>query len=309
MNKKIIGMLHLLPLPGSPNYFGNFNEVIDRAKQDLENLLEGGINTVNIENYGDVPFSNKPAKPITVSAFTKIVSHLESEFDFDFGVQVMRNDAISGLSIAEITGASFIRVNVLTGAVVAEEGIIEGDARSLMDLKKQLNSKVQVFADVLVKHAVPLGNQDLRLTAKATVERNLADGIILTGDITGEEASVEDLKLLKQELNKPILIGSGINKDNVNVFLEHCDGVIVGTSLKKDNPKGLNYCWDKVMHPEFKEKTVYAESRLFTAPLGEVIRHNWFKDQSNIKREVLLRLHDEKRSRLSAMDGYTSRRC
>ena len=104
-----------------------------------------------------------------------------------------------------------------------------------MDLKKQLNSKVQVFADVLVKHAVPLGNQDLRLTAKATVERNLADGIILTGDITGEEASVEDLKLLKQELNKPILIGSGINKDNVNVFLEHCDGVIVGTSLKKDN--------------------------------------------------------------------------
>lgn len=235
MNKKIIGMLHLLPLPGSPNYFGNFNEVIDRAKQDLENLLEGGINTVNIENYGDLPFSNKPAKPITVSAFTKIVSHLESEFDFDFGVQVMRNDAISGLSIAEITGASFIRVNVLTGAVVAEEGIIEGDARSLMDLKKQLNSKVQVFADVLVKHAVPLGNQDLRLTAKATVERNLADGIILTGDITGEEASVEDLKLLKQELNKPILIGSGINKDNVNVFLEHCDGVIVGTSLKKDN--------------------------------------------------------------------------
>jgi len=235
MNKKIIGMLHLLPLPGSPNYFGDLTKVIDRAKQDLENLLEGGINTVNIENYGDVPFSKNPAKPITVSAFTKIVSHLESEFDFDFGVQVMRNDAISGLSIAEITGASFIRVNVLTGAVVAEEGIIEGDARSLMDLKKQLNSRVQVFADVLVKHAVPLGNQDLRLTAKATIERNLADGIILTGDITGEEASVEDLKLLKKEINKPILIGSGINKDNVNVFLEHCDGVIVGTSLKKDN--------------------------------------------------------------------------
>ena len=235
MNKKIIGMLHLLPLPGSPNYFGDLTKVIDRAKQDLENLLEGGINTVNIENYGDVPFSKNPAKPITVSAFTKIVSHLESEYDFDFGVQVMRNDAISGLSIAEITGASFIRVNVLTGAVVAEEGIIEGDARSLMDLKKQLNSRVQVFADVLVKHAVPLGNQDLRLTAKATIERNLADGIILTGDITGEEASVEDVILLKQEINKPILIGSGINKDNVNVFLEHCDGVIVGTSLKKDN--------------------------------------------------------------------------
>ena len=75
MNKTIIGMLHLLPLPGSPNYSGDFNEILDRAKQDLENLLEGGISTVNIENYGDVPFSKNPAKPITVSAFTKIVSN------------------------------------------------------------------------------------------------------------------------------------------------------------------------------------------------------------------------------------------
>ena len=255
MNKTIIGMLHLLPLPGSPNYSGDFNEILDRAKQDLDNLLEGGISTVNIENYGDVPFSKNPAKPITVSAFTKIVSKLESDFDFDFGVQVMRNDALAGLSIAEITGASFIRVNVLSGDVVAEEGIIEGDARSVMDLKKLLNSKVKVFADVLVKHAVPIGNQDLRLTAKATVERNLADGIIVTGDITGEEASVNDLKLLKEEIDKPILIGSGINKENANLFLEHCDGVIVGTSLKEagmtNNPiskdrviqfvKSLNY--------------------------------------------------------------------
>ena len=87
MNKTIIGMLHLLPLPGSPNYSGDFNEILDRAKQELENLLEGGISTVNIENYGDVPFSKNPAKPITVSAFTKIVSKLESDFDFDFALR------------------------------------------------------------------------------------------------------------------------------------------------------------------------------------------------------------------------------
>ena len=167
----------------------------------------------------------------------------------------MRNDALAGLSIAEITGASFIRVNVLTGAVVAEEGIIEGDARSIMDLKNLLNSKVKVFADVLVKHAVPIGNQDLRLTAKATVERNLADGIIVTGDITGEEASVNDLKLLKEEIDKPILIGSGINKDNANLFLEHCDGVIVGTSLKEDNKTNNPISKDNVI--QFVESLNY----------------------------------------------------
>jgi len=102
-------------------------------------------------------------------------------------------------------------------------------------LRKKLNSDVKVYADVLVKHAVPLGNQDLRLTAKATVERNMADGIIITGDITGEEASVDDLIKLKGEIDKPVLVGSGINKDNVSNYLEYCDGVIVGTSLKENN--------------------------------------------------------------------------
>ena len=213
MKKIIIGMLHLLPLPGSPNYSGSIDDVLDRAKSDLENLLEGGLTKVNIENYGDIPFPKIPSSPITISSFTKIVTKLEQEFDFDFGIQVMRNDALSGMSIAHVTGASFIRVNVLTGAMIAEEGIVEGDARPLIELRKKLNSDVKVYADVLVKHAVPLGNQDLRLTAKATVERNMADGIIITGDITGEEASVDDLINLKDEIDKPILVGSGINKD------------------------------------------------------------------------------------------------
>lgn len=235
MKKIIIGMLHLLPLPGSPNYSGRMDDVLDRAKSDLENLLEGGLTKVNIENYGDIPFPKTPSSPITISSFTKIVTKLEQEFDFDFGIQVMRNDALSGMSIAHVTGASFIRVNVLTGAMIAEEGIVEGDARPLMELRKKLNSDVKVYADVLVKHAVPLGNQDLRLTAKATIERNMADGIIITGDITGEEASVDDLINLKDEIDKPILVGSGINKDNVNNYLKYCDGVIVGTSLKENN--------------------------------------------------------------------------
>ena len=228
MKKIIIGMLHLLPLPGSPNYDGSMDVIFDRARNDLENLLEGGFSKVNIENYGDIPFPKTPASPVTISSFTKIVTKLEQEFDFDFGIQVMRNDALSGMSIAHVTGASFIRVNVLTGAMIAEEGIVEGNARSLIELRKKLNSDVKVYADVLVKHAVPLGNQDLRLTAKATVERNMADGIIITGDITGEEASVDDLIKLKGEIDKPILVGSGINKE----YYEH--GIIKEEISYKD---------------------------------------------------------------------------
>ena len=70
MNKIIIGMLHLLPLPGSPNYSGSMDDVLNRAKSDLENLLEGGLTKINIENYGDIPFPKIPSSPITISSFT-----------------------------------------------------------------------------------------------------------------------------------------------------------------------------------------------------------------------------------------------
>ena len=41
---------------------------------------------------------------------------------------VLRNDARAALAVAAATGAAFIRVNVHAGAVVADQGILEGEA-------------------------------------------------------------------------------------------------------------------------------------------------------------------------------------
>lgn len=48
--------------------------------------------------------------------------------------------------------------------------------------------------------------------------------------------------------------------------------------LKKENPQGLNLCWDLKMQPLHSDVVVLAEPHLFTAPLGWFVRHNWFKD-------------------------------
>eukprot|EP00929_Paragymnodinium_shiwhaense_P012824 TRINITY_DN120716_c0_g1_i1.p1 TRINITY_DN120716_c0_g1~~TRINITY_DN120716_c0_g1_i1.p1 ORF type:complete len:614 (+),score=123.85 TRINITY_DN120716_c0_g1_i1:75-1916(+) len=50
--------------------------------------------------------------------------------------------------------------------------------------------------------------------------------------------------------------------------------------LKKENPQGLNLCWDEKMQPRYSDKVVLAPPQLFTAPMGWFVRHNWFKEKS-----------------------------
>jgi membrane complex biogenesis BtpA family protein len=92
-----------------------------------------------------------------------------------------------------------------------------------------------VFADVHVKHAVPIGDWSLEDAAHDTLERGLADALIVSGVGTGMAADVDDVKRVRAACPKArILLGSGVTVANVSDFLSHADGVIVGSSLKRN---------------------------------------------------------------------------
>ena len=150
-------------------------------------------------------------------------------------MNVLRNDPIAALGLAYATGGEFIRANVHTGVMVTDQGIIEGRAEDTIRRRAVLAAPVKLLADVLVKHAVPLGEQDIRDAAKAAVHRGLADALIVTGAFTGEEADIADVKAVKEVVPRgtPVLVGSGVTEANIGDYLEWADGVIVGTSLKR----------------------------------------------------------------------------
>ena len=156
-SKAIIGMVHLLPLPGSPRWSGDLPAVLRHARGDAEALASGGVHGVIVENFGDVPLRKGRVEPWTVAAMTLAVKEVQAVSDVPIGINVLRNDAVSVLAIAYATGAQFIRVNVHTGAVLADEGIIEGRAPETLGLRRELGADIKIFADVFVKHAVPLG--------------------------------------------------------------------------------------------------------------------------------------------------------
>jgi len=230
----IIGVVHLLPLPTSPNWGGSLKSVIDRAEQEATALASGGVDGIIVENFFDAPFAKDQVDPAVVSAMSLIINRLMNMVSLPVGINVLRNDAHSALAIATCTNAQFIRVNVLTGVMATDQGLIEGRAHELLRYRRELGSDVKIFADVLVKHARPLSSPNLTVAVQETIERGLADAVILSGWATGSPPSLEDLELASAAAGgTPVFIGSGASWENIGTLMQAADGVIVSSSLKR----------------------------------------------------------------------------
>lgn len=229
-----VGVIHLLPLPTSPRWQGDLAAVIARAEQEATALAAGGVHGLIVENFFDAPFPKSEVDPAVVSAMTVVVQRLAQLVPLPIGINVLRNDAKSAIAIAACTGARFIRVNVLTGVMATDQGLIEGVAHDLLRYRRELGADVKIFADVLVKHAQPVGEPDIATAVQETLQRGLADAVILSGSMTGSPPSLDELRLARTAAgDAPILIGSGANWENIPRLIQFTDGVIVSSSLKR----------------------------------------------------------------------------
>lgn len=234
--KAFIGVLHLPPLPGAPRWAGSIAAVLERAEREALTLAEGGADGIIVENFGDAPFRIGRVEPETVAAMTRVVARVVDSVALPVGVNMLRSDALSALAVAVAAGARFLRVNIHYGTMAADEGLTTGAAYETLRRRRLLAAEdIAILADVLVKHAVPLGAADLGLLARETAYRGLADGLIVTGPVTGQPAAAADVAAARQAVpDRLLLVGSGVTAANAAAFLPYADGAIVGTSLKAD---------------------------------------------------------------------------
>ena len=233
-----VGMIHLHPLPGSPQWAGDMDSVITAALADTEALVGGGLNAVMIENYHDIPFHSGRVPAETVAAMTVLVQAVETTYrGLLTGVNVLRNDVESALGIAAATGARFVRVNVHTGTAVTDQGTIEGRAWNTLRRRRELGIEVGILADVRVKHSRPLVERPLAEEVRDLRLRGLADGVIVTGVSTGAGTDPAEVALVREAVpDCPVLVGSGVTSATVGDYLPYADGVIVGSSLQEPVP-------------------------------------------------------------------------
>lgn len=237
-DRPVIGMVHLAALPGAPGYGGDRGRITADMHRDADRLVAGGVDALMLENYGDVPFYPEDVPKHVVATMANLATELTNAVDVPVGVNVLRNDANAALSVAAAADADFVRVNVHAGSRVTDQGVVEGRAFETMRLRDRLDADVALFADVSVKHSAPLGAERFDEAFADVVERGLADGTIVSGQATGDEASMDTLRRaasLRDSMDErpAVLVGSGVNHDNVADVLDVADGVIVGTAFKE----------------------------------------------------------------------------
>lgn len=235
--KPVVGMLHAPPLPGAPRFDGRREAILDRVLRDAETLAEGGVDGLMLENFGDTPFYPRAAPPAAVAHLTWLAVEVRRQFKLPLGVNLLRNDARGALAVATAAGARFIRVNVLSGARVTDQGVIEGDAHAVLRERVALHAtSIRIFADVDVKHSAPLGPpRPVEDEVADLLHRAGADALIVSGSGTGRPADVEQLCRVKAAAGgAPVFVGSGVTAESVAALGAHADGFIVGTALKVD---------------------------------------------------------------------------
>jgi membrane complex biogenesis BtpA family protein len=239
--KPVIAMAHIPALPGTPRHDqnGGMARLIDVVRADVERLLAGGVDAVMFCNEDDRPYVFKAAIE-QIAAMTRVVTECAPR-TVPFGVDFLW-DPSAAVAIAHATGAAFIR-EVLTGVYESDMGVWAPSAGDAMRLQRNIGAAgVKVFCNIVPEFASTLGTRSIAHRAKSAVVSSLADAVLISGPMAGEEPPLQVFRDVKAILPAtPVFVNTGAREDNVAQFLRVADGVIVGSSLKQDG-----YTWNHV---------------------------------------------------------------
>lgn len=242
VKKPIIGMLHLGYLLGNEKYKG-LNYVIKKAIENIKSLEEGGIDGILIENWKEDSIGQFISTENAVS-FSIIANELSKHIHVPFGINVLNNDYKVALSVAKLTGASFVELDVFVDHVKSNFKYSPVASKNPFEIKLNPNDvikyaksikamKIPIFVIVQPKHykMLEVGKSIEKSTKQAI--RSGASAILVTKE-TGTAPTLDLIRKSKKAAgNYPVGIGSGFNEDNADEFLKCIDFAIVGSSIKQ----------------------------------------------------------------------------
>lgn len=234
VEKPIIGMVHVLGLPGTPKNNQPLKSIVATAVNEARILVENGIHGVMLENMHDIPYLNRHVGPEIVAAMTAVAVAIRKTVKVPLGIQVLAGANQVALAVALAADFQFIRAEGFVFGHVADEGYMNSDAGELLRYRKALGAEhIAIYTDIKKKHSAHAVTGDVSLaeTAKAA-EFFLSDGLIITGTATGSPTNPDDLIAVRQVTKLPVLVGSGVTPDNIQSAAQFADGFIVGSYFK-----------------------------------------------------------------------------
>jgi uncharacterized protein len=227
-------MVHVGALPGTPASRASLRELEERAVAECAIYREAGVHGVALENMHDVPYLKGAVGPEITAAMTVLALAVKVSSGLPCGIQILAGANHEALAVAHAAGLQFVRVEGFAYAHVADEGIIDSSAASLLRFRRHIGAEgVQVWADVKKKHASHALTADIGIgEAAATAEFMRADAVIVTGTATGECPGEAEIAEVRGRCRLPLYLGSGITPENLPRYYAGADGFIVGSAFK-----------------------------------------------------------------------------
>jgi len=227
-------MIHIHALPGTPLNIYNPDKIIDLALEEALIYQECGISAIIIENMHDRPYQ-KSSVGHEISSLMAIIGHeIKQKTSLICGIQILAGANKEAISVAWSAGLDFIRAEGYVFGHLADEGYIESDASALLRFRKQIGAgDISIFTDIKKKHSSHAITADLSIEEQAVAaEFFLSDGVIITGKSTGLEPDLNQIIKVKEKTNLPVILGSGISKENISKYYNHADAFIIGSHFK-----------------------------------------------------------------------------
>ena len=232
MSGPLYACLHLPPSPFCDQFVPR-EEAMRAIRTDLDELVGLGFDGILLENDNDKPH-RLAALRTQLPWITVLAAEARRRVRVPLGINVQRIDWEGALAIAAAVGLEMVRLDVFVDRVEMQGELVEVDARAVMGLRRELcRNVVQVWADVEVKHAERADEQTLETSVARAIDEG-ASAILVTGQRTGEPPSITDLQIARRVARgrAPVLIASGLTKNNAAELRMYADGAIVGTALK-----------------------------------------------------------------------------
>ncbi|WP_431232401.1 BtpA/SgcQ family protein [Mycolicibacterium psychrotolerans] len=235
VQKPVIAMLHLSALPGDPGFDtrAGLTAVVDRAKEELDALQQGGVDGVMISNEFSLPYLTK-TEPITAITMARIIGQLLGDISIPYGVNVLW-DGRASIDLAVATGAQYVR-EIFTGVYASDFGLWDTNIGEVARHRTRIGGAgVKLFFNIVPESATYLAQRDLASITRTTVFATLPDAICVSGLTAGAPTDLEALSVVKKSAGTvPVFVNTGVRAENVADQLAVADGAIVGTYFKKD---------------------------------------------------------------------------
>jgi membrane complex biogenesis BtpA family protein len=235
VNKPVIGMVHMPAMPGDPSYdaAAGMEKVLDRTRQDLTNLQEGGVDAVMFSNEFSLPYLTK-VKPQTTAAMARVIGQLIDHIQVPFGVNVLW-DPIASIDLAAATGAVFIR-EIMSGVYASDFGLWNTNAGETARHRMEVGRPdLRLLYNIVPEAAKYLADRDIIEIAKTTVFNHRPDALCVSGLTAGAETDAQVLLRVKRAVPETVVFSNtGCRLGNIEQQLTYADGAVVGTTFKID---------------------------------------------------------------------------